>query len=104
MRIRQQRHERKQLDEGARPAVTQNERHAVPMSGPLMNEVNVNSVELGAKVMELVQAVLLCAPVEIVGPVAKQLPQVVRINSPFPGFSWCARRPARITDTLSKIG
>ena len=45
--IGQEWHERQQLDERARPAVNQNQRNAVPVSGPLVDEVDVNAVELG---------------------------------------------------------
>ena len=44
--IGQERHERKQLDERARPAMGQDQRNAVPVSGPLMDEVDVDAVEL----------------------------------------------------------
>src|SRR4030095_4501561 len=47
--IGQEWHERKELDERARPAVGQNQRNAVPVPGLLMDEVDVDAVELGAE-------------------------------------------------------
>src|SRR6185436_3620099 len=67
--VGQERHQRKQLSEGAGPAVGQDQRNAPPASGPLMNEVDVDAVEIGAEMTEGVQFVLSCAPIEFVGPV-----------------------------------
>src|SRR4029077_2450920 len=52
MWIGQEWHERKQCDERARPAVSQNERNAMPLSSALMNKVDVDAVELRAELME----------------------------------------------------
>lgn len=43
-RIGQERHDRKQLDERAGPAVRQDQRNASPVCGPLMDEVNADAV------------------------------------------------------------
>ena len=59
--IGQEWHERKQLDERAGPAMGQDQRNAVPVSGPLMDEVDVHAVELGAELIGRVQLALLCA-------------------------------------------
>src|SRR5206468_588233 len=63
VRIGQEWHERKQLDERARPAMSQDQRNAVPVSGPLMDEVDVDAVELGAELSGRVQLALLCLPI-----------------------------------------
>ena len=77
-------HERKQLDERARPAVGQNQRNAVPVSGPLVDEVDVHAVQLSAKLSGRVQLALLCSPIEFAGPILKQLPKGTQGRSPAP--------------------
>jgi hypothetical protein len=59
--IGQEWHERQQLDERARPAVNQNQRNAVPVPGPLMDEVDVNAVELCAEMSGRVELALVSA-------------------------------------------
>ena len=88
VRIGQEGHERKQFDERARPAVAQNQRNAVPMSGRLMDEVDMDAVEIGAELVDRVQLAFLCAPIELVGPIRKQLfkvPRSVPCSQAFPG-------------------
>src|SRR4029453_15914061 len=101
--IGQEWHERKQLDECARPAVGQNQRNAVPVSGPLMDEVDVDAVEPGAELMECVQLALLCAPIELVGPIGQQLPKVLKVSPLLPASAWCRIGPARLTNALSEV-
>src|SRR5207237_54927 len=103
VRIRQEWHERKQLDERARPAMGQDQRNAVPVSGPLMDEVDVDAVELGAELSGRVQLTLLCLPIELVGPIRKQLPKVLKVSPLLPGSAWCLIRPARFTNALSEV-
>ena len=101
--IRQEWHEWKQLDERAGPAMRQDQRNAVPVSGALMDEVNVDAVELGAKLIDRVQLALLCAPIKPVGPICKQLFKVIKIRPLVPGNAWCLIRPARVADALPEI-
>jgi hypothetical protein len=101
--IGQEWHERQQLDERARPAVNQNQRNAVPVSGPLMDEVDVNAVELCAELSGRVQLALLCLPIELVGPIRKQLPKVLKVSPLLPSSAWCLFRPARLTNALSEV-
>ena len=49
----------------------QDQRNAVPVSGPLMDEVDMDAVELGAELTECVQLALLGVPIELVGPIRK---------------------------------
>src|SRR5439155_5990499 len=101
--IGQEWHERKQLDERARPAMGQDQRNAVPVSGPLMDEVDMDAIELGLELIDRVQLALLCAPIEPVGPIRKQLFKVLKISPLLPGIPWCLIRPARVADTLSEV-
>src|SRR4029453_4600711 len=96
--IGQEWHERKQLDERARPAVGQNQRNTVPVSGPLMDEVDVHAVELGAEMSGRAQLPLLCLPIEFAGPILKQLPKVVKVSPLLPSSAWCLIRPAGLTN------
>ena len=103
VRIGQERDERKQLDEGAGPAMGQDQRDAVSVFRPYMNEVNADAVELGLELIGRVQCALLRAPVKFVGPIRKQASQVIKIGPLFPGRAWCRIRPARVADALSKV-
>jgi hypothetical protein len=51
--------------------MAQNERNALPVSGPLVNEVDLGTIKLRAEVMERVESTLLCAPIKIVSPIGK---------------------------------
>src|SRR5207244_13169258 len=103
MWIGQEWHERKQLDERARPTVGQNQRNTVPISGPLVDEVDVHAVELGAKLSGRVQLALLSLPIEFVGPILKQLSKVLTVSSLLPSSAWCLIRPAGLTNALSEV-
>lgn len=63
-------------------SVGQNQRNTVPVPGPLMNEVNVHAVELGAELSGRVQLAFLCLPIEFAGPILKQLPEVLKVSPP----------------------
>src|SRR5262245_21247625 len=82
----------------------QDQRNAVPVSGPLMDEVDAEAVEIGAELTGRVQCPLLCVPIEAVGPICKQLPEVSKVSPLLPGSAWCLIRPARVTDALSEVG
>jgi hypothetical protein len=101
--IGQEWHERKQLDERARPAMGQDQRNAVPVPGPLMDEMNVDAVEIGAELIGRVQLALLCVPIELVGPICNQLSKVIKVSPLLPGSAWCRIRPARLADALSEV-
>ena len=101
--IRQEWHEWKQLDERTGPAMRQDQRNAVPVSGALMDEVDVDAVELGAKLIDRVQLALLCAPIKPVGPICKQLFKVIKIRLLVSGNAWCLIRPARVADARPEI-
>src|SRR5215469_14867747 len=103
-RIRQQRYERQQLDKCAGPAVHQDQRDAVAARCPLMHEVDVDTVKLGAKVMESVQRTLLRSPVERVGPISEQRSQVVQVGALLPPNARNLIGPARLVDACPQIG
>jgi hypothetical protein len=53
-----------------------------------MDEVDVDAVEPGAELMECVQLALLCAPIELVGPIGQQLPKVLKVSPLLPSSAW----------------
>ena len=84
--------------------MAQHQRYAIPMSGALMDEMDVDAIKLGAEMTEGVQLALLRAPIEPVGPIGKQLFQILEIRPLVPGGAWCLIGPARFTDALSEAG
>jgi hypothetical protein len=42
----------------------------------------------------------LCAPIELVDPIRKQLFKIAKVGPLLPGIAWCLIRPARAADTL----
>src|SRR4030095_14691861 len=100
----QEGYERKQLGERAGPAMSQDQRNAVPASGPLMDEVDMDVVELAAELMRRVQQALLCVPIELVGPIRKQRFKVLKVGPLLPRHPWCRIRPAGVANTRSEVG
>src|SRR5678810_1008962 len=82
----------------------QDQRNATPVSGSLMDEVDMGAVELGAELFGRVQLALLRTPVEPVGPVREQLFEVLEVGSLVPGRAWCLIGPARAADALAEVG
>jgi hypothetical protein len=101
--ICQERHERKHLDEGAGPAMGQDQRYPAPAWRPLMDEVDVHAIELGTEVIERVQHPLLRTPVELAGPIRKRLSQVVEVGALLPGNARHLIRPARVADARPEV-
>src|SRR5262249_10548929 len=80
------------------------QRNAVPVPGPLMDEVDADAVDIGPELFGRVQRALLGVPVELVGPIGEQLREVLQVSPLIPGGAWCGIRPARLADALSKVG
>ena len=72
----------------------------MPASGPLMDEVDMDAVEIGAELIGRVQLALLCVPIELVGPIRKQLFKVLEVSPLLPGRAWCLIRPARVANAI----
>jgi hypothetical protein len=68
-----------------------------------MDEVDVDAVELGAELMEYVQLAFLCPPIELVSPILKQLPKVLKVSPLLPSSAWCLIRPASLTNALLEV-
>src|SRR5204862_7346290 len=86
-----------------RPAVSQNQRNAVPVFSAFMDEVDVDAVQLGAELSGRVQFALLCRPIELVGPIRKQVPKVLKVSPLLPSSAWCLIRPPRLPNALSEV-
>lgn len=70
---------------------------------PLMDEVDVNAIQLGAELIERVKFALLRTPVELVGPIRKHMSKVLEVGAMLPSNARCLIRPARITDARPKV-
>jgi hypothetical protein len=104
LRIGQERNEREQFDEGARPAVSEDQRYPPAASRPLVDEVDPDPVELGAEVRERVQFSLLRAPVVLAGPVREQLAQVLEVGALLPSGARRRVGPAGVADARPQVG
>jgi len=61
--ISQERNEREQLNEGARPAVAEDQRDALAAAGPFVYEVDAKPVDLRETVSEAIELALTGPPV-----------------------------------------
>src|SRR5262245_21654170 len=82
----------------------QDERYTIPMSGALTNEMDVDVIKLGAEMMNGVQLALLCAPIELVGPICTQLFEVINVSPLGPCSAYGVIGRGRVAATLAKIG
>lgn len=98
LRISQQRRQRQQLYERARPAVAQDEWQPVPAPRSLVDEVDSHAVQFGPEMPEGVEVVFLRAPVELVGPTVKHLPQPGKVGALLPGQAWRGVGPTGVAD------
>jgi hypothetical protein len=83
------------------------QRDALAADCALMHEMDPDAVDVGAKVVEGIQPVLLRAPAETVRPVSEEILQVQQIRALLPwrgrGFLWPPRVPnpgAQVRDDL----
>jgi hypothetical protein len=83
-----------EFDDGSGPAVGDDQRESVLASGPLMDEMDVQAVDLGGEVVEAVQRGLPGAPVVLVGPVGGQLLGVVQRDALLPVLDTFRLRPS----------
>jgi hypothetical protein len=68
-----------------------------------MDKVKPNTIDLRVVVLEAIERPLLGPPIELIGPIRKQLPKVLKVSPLFPGSAWCLIRPARLTNALSEV-
>ncbi len=69
VRVSEKRHQGEQLHERAGPAVREDERRRPIAGRPGVDEMDADTIQLGAKVVEPAQPALFRTPVELVGPV-----------------------------------
>ena len=80
----------------------QDQGDAVSATGSLVDEVDLD-VQIGPEMGEGVELVLLCAPVESVGPVGKQPFQVSKIGALLPGDIGRGIRPSRVANPRLEV-
>jgi len=73
------------------------------LTDTLVDEVNADTVQFGAEVVEPVQLAFLCPPVELAGPVSDQLPQVAEVGALRPGGHRCRIGPPRVADAGPQV-
>ena len=93
----------KQLRTGAGPAVGEDQRYPPAGAGPLMDEVDLDSIELGPELRVGVQSRFLGPPVESIGPVGEQALQVIQVGALPPGGTRGMVRPTRHADARPKV-
>src|ERR1051326_2561177 len=79
------------------------ERQGVRPLAPLMHKVNPAAVDLRAKLRELVEVRLLRAPVEVMLPIAGQLPEIRQIGTIVPARSLPLIGPAGASQTRVQV-
>ena len=79
--IGQEWQKRKKLDERARPPHGSGSAEYRARVWPAHRQVDTDAVEVGAKLVDRVQRAFLCAPIELVDPIRKQLFEVVKMGS-----------------------
>ena len=82
----------------------QDQRYAAPSSRPLVNEVDINTIKLGSKLIKGVELVFLGTPIELLGPIRKQLSEVREVSALLPRIARCLTGPACLADTRSQVG
>jgi hypothetical protein len=103
LRISQQRQERQQLVEGARPPVGQYQGERVRTAPALVDEVQIKPVDLPEEVRDTVQLALLRPPVERGAPVLDELAKEARVHTFAPHRTTYVRRPASALEPLREI-
>ena len=102
-RIRQRPDDLGELRERPRPAVGQDQRKGVRLRRPAVHEVDVEAVDAGLELLELVEPALLRPPVELVAPVLDELPQVGLVHPEPPSDSLRLIRQARPRQALAQV-
>ena len=83
-RVGQPRHQRQELGEATRPAVSQDQRNPMAAASLLVHEMHPDTVDLGAEMAEAVQPAFPRTPIEADRPVPQQLPQVTKVGALLP--------------------
>ena len=94
----------RELHERSGPAVRDEERQGTRMFRSAMDEVHRQTVNRRRELLQLVEAPLLCAPVEAVAPVRDQLTQVSDVGAVRPAVALQRLRNPRIRQARLEIG
>ena len=85
------------------PPVEDEQGHGVRAFSSSVDEVDLLAFDLGDVVRPGVETSLCCPPVEVVGPVAAQVPQVVKVGALLPRRCPQLVRPPGADQTLAQI-
>jgi hypothetical protein len=102
--IGEQRQERELLDEGARPAVDEQDRESRTARRPLVHEVDPEPADVRLEVRQRVELALVRSPVEAVGPVRHQRSQRLALRSLLPSGVVHLIGPAGVAQPPSQVG
>ena len=92
-----------QLEHGAGPAMRHDQRQGVRVTGADVDEVNVESVDLGHELRQRIQLRLCLAPVVVGSPVADELLQFRELYALRPVVDRLPVRPPRRSDAPAEI-
>jgi hypothetical protein len=93
-----------ELDNRTRPAVRDQQRKRVLGRRALVDEMDVETVDLGGELVEPVQRDLACAPVVFVGPVIGQLTGVTQRDALRPVVDAFGLRPSGAGQPVLQVG
>jgi hypothetical protein len=93
-----------ELDDRTRPAVRDQQRKRVVVRRALVDEVNVETVDLGDEVVEPVQRGFACAPVVFICPIVGQLAGVAQRDALIPVIDGFGLRPSRAGQPVLQVG
>ena len=103
-RVGQARDEVEELEHRARPAVQEQQRHRVRPGSRHMQIVQVDPVQRHLELRQRVQPRFLRPPVEPVGPIGRQLPQIGEIRAIGPRLARRLVREARALQPIAQVG
>ena len=102
-RIGQRLNDLQLLDDRTGPAVRDDERQGIRVTGFHVNEMNVDSVDLGHELRQRVQPRLHLAPVVVGAPVADDFLEFPELNALRPIIDGLLVRPSRGGDASAEI-
>jgi hypothetical protein len=92
------------LDERTRPAMRDHERKRPTSRAPYMNKVDVQPVDLGGELTELVNRVFLRPPIELCLPIVDDFPHVFDTRTVGPRSIRACIRPTRSSESRFEVG
>ena len=94
----------RELSDGSRPAMGHSERKGVGVLRALVNEMNVEAVDAGRELVELVETLLGGSPVELLAPVGDELLEIRQVRAVIPVRAGDLSGKSRARQALLQIG